>query len=145
VNEIADKLRNVADLLAAHEASPYRIAAYRRGAELVDLGQIGAINDAAVIAAIDELERTGELGLLDRLRGVPRPERLFVTLPGIGPKTARLLHEWLEIRTCEELEQAALDGRLAIVPGMGPKRIEVLRRTLRQHLHPSREDGRDLR
>jgi DNA polymerase/3'-5' exonuclease PolX len=145
VNEIANKLRKVADLLAAHEASPYRVAAYRRSAEQVEAEKSGAITDAAVLAAIDEIERTGELTLLDRLRGVPRPERLFASLPGIGPKTARLLHEWLQIRTFEELEKAALDGRLGAIPGMAGKRIEMVSRALHQYLHPPQEDERDGR
>jgi hypothetical protein len=97
--EIADKLREVADLLALEEASPYRVAAYRRAADSLEqlaepVEQSGVLIpdvDRALHAAITELTRTGRLALLDRLRGTADPKRLFRGVPGIGPRRAQAI------------------------------------------------------
>jgi hypothetical protein len=80
--------------------------------------------------SIDQLVRTGRLGLLERLRGEDHPERIFATVPDIGPGLARRIHQRLGIETLAELEVAAHDGRLAEVPGMGRKRIRAVRESL---------------
>jgi DNA polymerase/3'-5' exonuclease PolX len=134
---IAEKLREVADLLALQQANPYRVAAYRRAADtLLTLDEDVADRldrqgmegltalpgiDRAIGSAVQELVRTRRLSLLDRLRGTLDPELLFAGLPGVGAKTARLLHDTLSVDTLEALEAAAHDGRLAQVPGMGPR------------------------
>src|SRR5579859_2972012 len=146
--EIADKLREVADLLALQEASPYRVSAYRRAADsleelaepvalLLDRGGVAALTqlsavDRALAAAIAELTRTGRLALLDRLRGTADPERLFRGVPGVGPRLASLLHNSLHVDTLEALEAAAHDGRLEAVPGVGPRRAQAIRASLEQ-------------
>jgi hypothetical protein len=79
---------------------------------------------------IEQLVRTGRSALLERLRGASAPEKLFATVPDIGPQLARQIHEELGIETLADLERAALDGRLARVPGMGPKRIRAVREAL---------------
>jgi putative hydrolase len=148
--EIAQRLREVADLLALQEASPYRVLAYRRAAdllesleepagELLEKGGVSALTrlpgiDHALAGAIAELTRTGRLALLDRLRGNADPEALFRRVPGIGPKLARLIHEALHIDTLEALELAAHDGRLEAVPGVGPRRALAIRSAISQLL-----------
>lgn len=143
--EIAAKLREVADLLALQQASPYRVAAWRRAADvleelprvtrLLDTGGLGALAEQPGIgettaAAIRELARTGRLALLDRLRGTVEPERLFQSVPGIGPELARRIHEVLHVETLEALEAAAHDGRLEAVPGVGPRRARAIEASL---------------
>lgn len=144
--EISERLCEVADLLSAQAANPFRVAAYRRAAQVVaaldeDVGALVARSgvgglvalpdiDRALAGAIIELVRSGRLGLLDRLRGTLDAETLFCTLPGVGPKLARELHETLHADTLEALEAAAWDGRLAAVPGLGPRRVQALRLAL---------------
>jgi len=148
--EIADKLYEVADLLALQEASPYRVRAYRLAsntlreldqpvAQLLQRGGVAALAalrgfDHALAAAVAELTCTGHLALLDRLRGTPDPERLFRTVPGIGPRLARLLHDALHVDTLEALEAAAHDGRLCSIPGVGPRRAQAIHAALEQIL-----------
>ena len=79
---------------------------------------------------IEKLVRTGRSALLERLRGSSAPEKLFATVPDIGPQLARQIHDQLGIETLADLEQAAHDGRLARVPRMGPKRIRAVRESL---------------
>lgn len=62
------------------------------------------------------------------------PERLFRTIPGIGPKLASRLHEELEAETLEQLEAAAHDGRLEQATGIGPRRASAIRAALNDRL-----------
>jgi putative hydrolase len=144
--QIADKLRQAAALLEQQGANPFRVNAYRRAADTVaglkqDLQAIFEREGVegllalptigeSIAGAIGEMLRTGHWSQLERLRGTLDPERLFQTIPGIGPHLARSLHETLHIDTLEALEIAAHDGRLEAVPGVGPRRAAMLRATL---------------
>jgi hypothetical protein len=55
---------------------------------------------------------------------------LFQTVPGIGPGLAQAIHEALQVDSLEALELAAHDGRLEIVPGIGPRRLAGIRASL---------------
>src|SRR5262249_35223696 len=80
--------------------------------------------------SIEMLAITGRLPLLDRLLGENQPEALLATVPGVGPELVRRIYEKLGVRSLEDLERAAHDGRLAEVPGMGAKRRAGIRDTL---------------
>jgi hypothetical protein len=54
-------------------------------------------------------------------------KRLFTTIATIGPELAQRIHEHLGVETLAELYAAARDGRLAQVPGIGPKRLRAVR------------------
>lgn len=143
---IAARLDEVAELLEAQGANRFRVRAYRSAAQtlrgldrpvraILDEEGVAGLTSLPGIGAslgrsIERLARTGRLGLLLRLRGQAGPEHLFVTLPGIGLETASRIHEQLGIESLPELEAAAYDGRLARVPGMGPKRLRGVREAL---------------
>ncbi len=148
---ISGALRELADLLEAQGANPFRIAAYRRAADTVagldrDLGEIlerEGFNGLTALpyighgiaGALREMLVTGRWGQLDRLRGTVDPVRLFQSLPGIGPRLAGDLHDALHVDTLEELEVAAHDGRLDSVPGVGPRRAALIRSGLAAKLN----------
>jgi putative hydrolase len=152
--QIADKLRQAADLLAQQAANPFRVSAYRRAADamahqawdlqgildregvggLVALPHIGQ----GIAAAIVEMLHTGRWSQLDRLRGTLDPVRVFQTVPSIGPALARRVHDTLAIDTLEALEIAAHDGRLEAVPGIGPRRAATVRGALHSLLGSTR-------
>ncbi len=143
---IAERLAEAAALLEQQGASPFRAGAYRRAAGVVaDLEEdAGAILKRAgpeglmalpgigpsIAAAMNEMACSGRWSLLERLRGASEPEALLCTVPGIGPELARRVHEELDVDTLEALETAAHDGRLAAIPGFGPRRIAALRASL---------------
>lgn len=136
-------LRECGHLLGQQGANPFRVNAYTRAAAVLELlpedagtilrkeGRAGLMRlpgiGRGLAAAIDEIDRTGRLSQLERLRGEARPEALFHALPGVGPALARLLHEELEVDSLEALEVAAYDGRLDAVPGIGPRRATAIR------------------
>lgn len=140
--EAAGMFRKCAEVLRQQEANPFRVNAYIRAAQtlealqkdardiLRDQGVAGLIALPAIgqglAAAIDEIARTGRLAQLDRLRGETAPEKLFRTVPGIGPKLAHAIHDELHIDTLEALEVAAHDGRLGAVSGIGPRRAAAI-------------------
>jgi putative hydrolase len=148
--QVAERLRQVADLLAEQQANPFRVRAYRRAAdtiaglpqELADfVGRQGIEGleglpgiGPSLAAAIAEMVRTGRWVQLERLRGAAEPEKLFRSIPGIGPKLAHRIHDALHVDTLEALEAAAHDGRLEGVPGVGRRRASMLRALLGSRL-----------
>jgi DNA polymerase (family 10) len=144
--QIADKLREAAELLHAQGANPYRVSAYRKAADTVAQLQksLREIFDAEGVKGLDALPNVGEgiasaiaeilittrWSQLERLRGTTEPARLFQSVPGMGPELARHIHDALHIDTLEGLETAANDGRLEGVPGVGPRRAAAWRAAL---------------
>jgi hypothetical protein len=136
---VADRLEEVAALLEQQGANPFRVRAYRNAAASIrglpvpvtgifaDDGVQGLqrIPDVGenIARAIRELLLRGRLPMLERLRGESDPVALLASVPSIGPALAERLHHELGIGTLEDLESAAHDGRLAALPGFGPKRI----------------------
>lgn len=142
---IASKLREAAAFLEAQEASPFRSLAYLKAADTIerwgeDISVIAKSGVKALDAvphigvgigtAILEILSTGQWSQLERLRGGLKPEAVFQTISGIGPVLAREIHEYLHVDTLEALETAAYDGRLAQVPGIGRKRLAIIRNAL---------------
>ena len=144
--EIAELLRQAADLLEQQGANPFRIQAYRRAADTVaqlpeDVrvlverqGMDGLLGlpgiGQGMAKAVYEMVTTGRWGRLERLRGTLDPVQRFQVVPGIGPQLAQLIHDELQLDTLEALEAAAHDGRLEAVPGVGPRRAAAVRATL---------------
>ena len=142
---IAEAFREAAELLKQQGASPFRVAAYAKGADAVEAidGDIGEIAGQGVealealphigrslAAAIVEMVTTRHWSQLDRLRGALDPEALFQTIPGVGPTLAHLIHVGLQAETLEALEVAAHDGRLAALKGIGSRRAAAIRHAL---------------
>jgi DNA polymerase (family 10) len=139
--DMASVLFNIATVLKqTGNVNPYRTAAYERGARAL----MGLRREARdVLAAseripfrrrqhigvrlqskIHEMTATGELDQYqDLLAQLPSHQRELMTVPGIGPKLADVLHTELDVSTASDLVRAARDGRLHRVRGFGAKRI----------------------
>jgi ribosomal protein S13 len=143
--EIAARLDEVGSVLAEQNANPYRVEAYRRAARAIrawpapianiaieqgvsGLAELPGIGER-LARAIYQLATTGQLSMLERLRGAGDAVVLLASVPGIGDKTAQHIHDDLGIHTLEELEVAAHDGRLEQL-GVGRKRIAGIRDAL---------------
>jgi len=137
--EIARRLEEVAGLLDAQSANPFRVRAYRRAAAIIrglrepldqiwnEKGEEG-LRDVVGIGerlatSLRILITTGRLPMLDRLRGETDSVVLLESVPGIGPALAERLHRDLEIDSLEDLEAAAHDGRLTNIAGIGQKKL----------------------
>lgn len=93
------------------------VPAYRSG-ELAGLSGVGP----ATLAVLRDLVETGESRYLEQLRA-ETPEGLLEMLrvPGLNAAKIHKVHDTLGIDGIEELERAAVDGRLASLPRWGPK------------------------
>jgi len=154
----ASLFRECAELLRQQQANPFRVNAYLRAAatlenlqtdarEILDVrGREGLLELPAIgrglTAAIEEIARTGKLAQLERLRGEMTPEVLFTTVPGIGPKLAKQIHDELHVDTLEALEVMAYDGRLETVPGIGKRRVRAIQAGIAALLGRVRAPGR---
>lgn len=149
-HQIAGKLLEAADLLEQQEANPFRVNAYRRAANTISTLKPGVediiINQGlegllalphigeGIARAVYGMVTAGRWPMLDRLRGTLEPEKLFMTVPGIGPKLAERIHDNLSVDTLEALEIASHDGRLETVPGIGLRRTQAIRAALEKML-----------
>src|SRR5439155_6159623 len=82
-------------------------------------------------ARLRELIETGRLAELEELEKEVSPELVGLgRLIGLGPQRAVEVGRALGIRTADEFRAAAAEGRLAAVPGIGPKTEAKLRAAL---------------
>lgn len=142
---IARILGEIADLLEIKGENPFKIRAYRNAADTIvhetrrvadlsaseRLALPGVGKDLA--ARIGELVDTGSIPFHQALLQEFPPTVLdLLHLQGVGPKTVARLYGLLNIRTLEELERAAKDGRLRAIKGMGAKKEAQILKTLQE-------------
>jgi hypothetical protein len=155
---VAERLEEIAELLEAQHANPYRVRSYRVAAETIrDLpedvdslieksGREGLLAlpgiGSSLARSIEGLAHTGHLALLGRLRGDVKTEDVLTTVPTIGPELAARVHDQLGIESLPELEAAAYDGRLDRVPGFGRGRLLAVRESLAGRLRRRHTDPR---
>jgi DNA polymerase (family 10) len=135
--ELARVFREIGDMLEILGEVVYKAVAYRRVADVVERypedvaalyrrGTPPKIAGAgpALSAKLAELAETGELAYHQRLRAqVPDGLLDMLRVPGVGPRTVKLLHEELAINSVDALRAAAGDGQLRGLKGLS-ERIE---------------------
>ncbi|MBS1914098.1 MAG: DNA polymerase/3'-5' exonuclease PolX [Bacteroidetes bacterium] len=73
-------------------------------------------------AVVREIVETGTTAQLEELRRITPPGLMeILEIRGVGAKKVRALHTQLGIETLDQLEQAALENRIAALPGFGDK------------------------
>jgi DNA polymerase (family 10) len=135
--EIAAIFNDVADILEINGENPFRIRAYRRAAlnlesftgnvaetpkeELIKIPGIG--QDLA--AKIEEYSNTGKVRFYEDLKNkVPEGLGALLSVPGLGPKTVKLLSDRLKVRNLDDLERLAREHKLSGLPGIKEKTEE---------------------
>ena len=141
--EIARLLSDVADLLEISVGNPFKVRAYRNAArtvadhadpvaqlvaggdfDLTDLPGIGA----GIAREITALVQTGSLPQRQQLVASIPPGLLdLLRIPGLGPKRVKLFHDELKVNSVADLQDALEKGKIAKLPGFGPKLLEKLR------------------
>jgi DNA polymerase (family 10) len=133
--DIADRLDAFAAVLELGDANPYTIRGYRRAAEtirhsvapvaeLVATGRVRELRGigAGIEAKLDELLATGQIAELAELERELRPDLVGLgRYLGLTARRAIDIARALDIRGADELREAAAEGRLREVPGIGPK------------------------
>ena len=135
--ELARIFSEMADILEIKGDNPFKIRAYRRAAlnlegeskgvetlsreELREIPGIGG----ELATKIEEYCATGIVHAHEKLKSeIPSGLLELLAIPGLGPKTAKLLFEKAGVSDLGGLELAAGAGRLAGLPGVGEKTVE---------------------
>jgi DNA polymerase (family 10) len=133
--DIADRLDAFAAVLELGEANPYTIRAYRRAAETIrgsalpvaDLVAAGRVRELrgvgpGIATRLGELIDTGQIAELQELERHLVPDLVGLgRYLGLSARRVIDIARALDIRTASELRDAASEGRLREVPGIGPK------------------------
>ena len=137
---IAERFELMADLLELEGAVAYRVLAYRRAAKtlretpesVVRLSEQGRLVELPGVGdtisdKVGELIANGSIAALDKLVAATPPGVVpLMRVPGVGPKTAKRVFDELDVETVDEVLQAARDGRIRDLAGMGEKTEQAI-------------------
>ena len=141
---VADVLDEIGDLLELKGENVFRAVTYRAAARairdlrepirvyverkrLAEIPKVGA----SVGEVITQLIETGRSKRHEELlAAVPEGLLTLLRVPGVGPATARTIHEHLRITTIDELEEAAKAGRLRRLPKIQAKTEENILKSI---------------
>ena len=135
--QVAKIFNEIADLLELKGENPFRVRAYRRAAMNVegmpkDLSSFGEAELSAIpgigrdlAGKIRQVAETGRVDLYEELKKeIPAGLLAILRVPGVGPKTAKMLYDKRNVKSLEELETLARGKKLAGLPGIQEKTEE---------------------
>src|SRR5881398_834723 len=131
--EIAGILERIATLLELKGENPFKIRAYTNAARAIETfgANVSNFQDEEAVAKIPgigksialkikELAETGSLKYFQELSAeFPTGILELFSLPGLGAKKIKALHDKLGINSIEQLQKACEQGRVAELPGFG--------------------------
>lgn len=139
-DDLAGVLEEIALLLELKGENPFKVRAYRTGAETVrshpsdivalardgELKGIKGIGDA-LQQKLHELASTGKLGFHENLKS-EFPATIFelFRIQGLGPKKIKALYDALGVDSVEKLKAAAESGEIEKLAGFGRKSAEKI-------------------
>lgn len=144
---IARRFHRLAALMDVRGDDPFRLRSYRNAAEAIETWPTPMQEIAAEdgIAGLQSIPGVGKaiagkiLELLDRgtfdaweriIKETPESVLDLLDIPGIGPKTAALLHRKYKVSSREALAKFVASGGLEQVDGIGPKTAERIKESL---------------
>jgi DNA polymerase (family 10) len=136
--EIAAALRELGILYDLDGADRFRVLAYREAArtvaqspisveQLAEEGRLTELDGVGNTLAqkIETLIETGSIPSADKLKAKFPATLVEVTrVPGLGAKTARRIYDEVGVESLQQLKEAAEQGRIAGIRGLGPKTEE---------------------
>ena len=144
---IARRFHRFAALMELRGDDPFRWRSYRNAAEAIEvwptplksiaeqdgiagLQTIPGVGKAIAGKVIELLSR-GSFDAWDRLTAeTPESVLDLMEIPGIGPKTAALLHQRFKVSSLAELKTFVAGGGLDLVDGIGLKTAERIKEAL---------------
>ena len=133
--QIAEVLTEIATLLDLKGENPFKSRAYLNAARAIEITaqplddifcpdsteRIKGIGDS-LHEKISELVKTGRLAYYEELKAsIPPGLVAMLSIPGLGPKKIKAIHDKLGVETIEQLEQACKEGKVAELDGFGEK------------------------
>jgi DNA polymerase (family X) len=151
---VARVLSEIADFLELKGDNPFKIRAYRNGADVVGHAAeaVAEMDDVALRAwpgigkdlavRIREIATTGDCEIRrDLLKEFPETLLDVMRLQGVGPKTVAMLYREIHIKSLDDLAEAAKAGRIRGLKGMGAKKEQLILRAIDER---QRHAGRHL-
>lgn len=140
--QIAKIFNQYADILEIKEDNLFKIRAYRKAAQNLEsltedietLAQADRLQEIPGIGKdlaekIKEFLSKGKISSFEELRkSIPEGVLKMLEIPGVGPKTAKMLYEKVGIKSIEELEKLAREHKLSGLPGLKDKTEENILR-----------------
>ena len=144
---IARRFYRLAALMEVRGDDPFRWRSYRNAAEAIEvwptplkeiaekdgvtgLQEIPGIGKAIAGKVVDLLSK-GTFDAWERLTAeTPETVLDLLEIPGIGPKTAALLHQRFKVSTLDDMKAFVASGGLDMVDGIGPKTAERIKQAL---------------
>lgn len=139
---LAQIFEDMAHLLELQGASRFRVNAYARAArtikghgdDLVSLAEdpkslkaIDGIGDSTADKIV-EFAETGRIEAYDKLlKDVPSGLLDVLRIPGLGPKTVKLMWDDMQVESLTDLQRVIDDGSILSLPRMGKKTVENIR------------------
>lgn len=145
--QIARRFNRMAGLMEIRGEDSFRLRSYRLAAEAIEtwptpvkeiaaregaagLQEIPGVGKALAGKIVDLVER-GTFDAWDRLIAeTPETVLDLLELPGVGPKTAAMLHQKYKIASLADLRKFADGGGLDTADGIGPKTAERIKTNL---------------
>ncbi len=137
-SELIEKLEQMASMLELTGANRFKVNAYAKAARAIKGASIDVLEHAddpkkleeidgvgkSIAEKIAEYAQSGTFDEFEELRAeVPDGLIRVMSIPGLGPKTVRLMWTDLKIETVDDLKKAIDDGSLEDLPRMGKKTI----------------------
>ena len=136
---VARTLLEIADLLELRGDNPFKIRAYRNGADIVSHAAeaVSSLDESALrgwngigkdlAVRIREIALTGDCAIRrELLTEFPSTLLDVMRLQGVGPKTVAVLYRELRIKSLDDLAAAAKAGKIRSVKGMGAKKEQLI-------------------
>jgi DNA polymerase (family X) len=145
--EIARRFYRLSALMEVRGDDPFRLRSYRNAAEAIEVWptSLKEIADQEGVAGLQEIPGVGKAiagkvtellakGTFDAWEKLTAqtPETVLdlLEIPGIGPKTAALLHQRFKVSSIPDLKTFVAGGGLDLVDGIGPKTAERIKEAL---------------
>lgn len=163
---LARIFHEIGDILEVKGELVFKTVAYHRAADAIarapfDVAGAYAAGDRrpipgvgqAISDKITEIATTGRMAYHERLRAEIPPSLVdLLRVPGVGPRTVRVVYEGLGIETLEDLRRAAEAGNLRGLRGISATTEQRIlegiaaleRQPRRQHLHRAQALADDL-
>ncbi|WP_337865965.1 PHP domain-containing protein [Ignavibacterium sp.] len=131
--EILNLLYNIADLLEFKGENPFKVNAFRNGANVIRklgdqfdlylkekrLGEVKGIGKGLQSVIYDYAEKGESTELKSLLTDIPETILELFAIHGLGPKKINILYDELGIKSLGELEYACKENRIALLKGFG--------------------------